>query len=141
MTYADIAYSKKLASLFHESEWWWSTTDYNDKHGLPVKVINKNNKKALFKGCIRKYYPALTTDMLLERLPDIISNMISCKYGSFIIVKIKNIKNIDVWTVAYTQENDFGKWPLFKTDKSLPNALALMLIYLKDNDLLKEKNE
>jgi len=112
MIYASIEYSKKLAELFPESEWWYQI----GKRTKIITVMQSNFPD----NPMADYYPALTTDMLLERLP---------KYSLGYSIIIQYIGSC--WDVTYSNE-DIDSFE----DKSLPNALAKMLLWLKDNNLL-----
>jgi len=120
MTYASIEYSKKLADLFPESEWWYCFNAKENK--MALKDSKWKDVASRFKNW--SFYPALTTDMLLERLP-------------------KKIKEHNDLCICYDDNYSQGGWwvgyegktladELAASDKSLPNALAKCLIYLKD---------
>ena len=95
MKYADIEYSKKLADLFPESEWWWvaprkwSWCDYTDSEFRIHEqsfITHSDGKKI-----DHEHYPALTTDALLERLPKKLNN------GALVLSWTNNVE----WHVCY----------------------------------------
>ena len=116
--FADIEYSKKLVDLFPESEWWWCAgrknefSDYTNEFMKEPRKIDKDNLKEDLKyGWVR--IPALTTDMLLERLPD----------------RLTINRTVGLWQV----EGYKTHIPEIFMAEKLPNALAKMLIWLKEN--------
>jgi len=113
--FADLSYSKKLKDEFPDAEWWWS----NSRDRLQKEEFEIIKKGTVSWACRKEmggllFYPALTTDMLLERLPN----------------KVQILKWENEYIVSYDGNAKFIK------DKSLPNALAKMLIWLKENKLL-----
>jgi len=111
MIYADISYSKELKDLFPESEWWWVDSIIGGGWVTRKKFIANSYKDAL---------PALTTDMLLERLPK----------GTWLNI----FNHSDGWQVGYRR-----KIERVFIDKSLPNALCKLLLWLKKEGLLDDK--
>lgn len=112
MEYADIKYSKELKNEFPDAEMWYIKTKYQTYNILPKegRIIFKDD------------YPALTTDMLLTIFPDKV--YIVYWHGGCRV-------NCDGLPPKK------GRIQSFK-DKSLQNALAKMVIYLKKENLLKE---
>lgn len=130
MIYADIKYSKQLADLFPESEWWYHEFYGRQwKKSVEYELLDRRIENRYTTLPSRKYsiYPALTTDMLLERLPSTIENK------PFTLVINKGI-------VDYHASYPNIKGGVHFCDKSISNVLSKMLIYLKENDLLKEGN-
>ena len=74
--FASIEYSKELADLFPESEWWADMLE--DEHNYEEEfwiVVDSSRKQAIrlwYETSTESppLYPALTTDMLLERVTD-----------------------------------------------------------------------
>lgn len=126
MIYADIEYSKKLADEFPDSEWWWVPDMEGDKYWVVenIKYISMYKKEKL------EHYPALTTDVLLERLPYIIRNVQSPVSGFNNDYILGLHKRSEDWLISYGMAQEV-------IDKSLPNALALMTIWLKEKGELK----
>lgn len=126
--FADIEYSKQLKDEFPDSEWWWTNEychpSYISKNKIGKFRLKKGSeyKEIMFDG--GESYPALTTNMLLEKLPE-----------GWEIQTITGSDGIKRWFVH--------PQPKIKVrecfnDKKLPNTLAKMLIWLKGNKL--EKN-
>ena len=137
MIYADISYSKELKDEFPESEWWY-WVDPKDK----IRIVNRKPFSLELQnndyGYPVNYYPALHTDMLLERLPAKIAD----KEYKLTIDKNK-IANEDLgYRVFYILIGSVKK--KYKDrhfmDKSLPNALATMMVWLKTKGLLDERD-
>ena len=65
--FADIEHSKRLAHHFQDADWWWQEIPY-PKVSIIVGKENKEKPPIMDKGR-SSYYPAITTDMVLEKLP------------------------------------------------------------------------
>ena len=153
MIYADISYSKQLKDLFPESEWWWmhpwciTKKDFKDNKIKLIlnkaKPYRQNTLKWVVKSwseIVKPCYPALTTDMLLERLPRLFQRKythdgICTFYLTAGVGYDENDK--DIWSAYYmnTQYSDEftinAPSELYeRNDKSLPNALSKMLLWL-----------
>ena len=116
--FADIEYSKKLKDEFPESEWWYKKS----KDGLG-EWSEVSEGKTIDRMDMIHAYPALTTDMLLERLPRKIEE-------NFKLIIISEEKS---YSVSYCNLFCDDNRPYFQKtvdDKSLPNALAKMLIWI-----------
>ena len=126
MIYADIAHSKELKDLFPDAEWWWNRSKDAKCKDFSVDRLPPN------KGYDGHYnierYPALTTDMLLEILPEKLDQKPDYAKKRLCIDKIGK----DYRVLYYEIGVSF-------VDKTLPNALSLMVKYLRDNGLLKEE--
>jgi len=131
---ASISHSKELAELFPDAEYWWVSHSLScDPESREVWHITTKEIADHEVGSL----PCLSIPMLLEILP-----------MRVFIVKVEtgfqvyeNICKEYMAQIAYAQQGKpkFGKC---FTDKSLANALCLMIKYLRDNRLLKEeKNE
>jgi len=134
MIYADIEYSKQLAKEFPDSEWWW--VKYIEPiNGVNTQIdwyiVNQGRFNVINEGepCNFQSCPALTTDMLLEWLPKEID-----KNNWYHVLSIFCFP--DVFEVCYTNEDIVLNDETIE-DKSLPNALAKLLIWLKTEGLLK----
>lgn len=115
MIYADIEYSKKLKDYFKDSEWWWVSDIIKDK-----KFFYLTNNRHL---TCSEWYPALTTDMLLEIIRDK-DLKIQRVYNGY---EITCPSAIGICGVKYQTPRD----------KSLPNALSAMTLWLIENNLLE----
>ncbi len=129
MIYADIKYSKELKDWFPDAEWWWFGFGKRDK----AYEIISNDKRLCIETEHHSLYPALTTDMLLERLP------LKYKKGWITVQRYKQGDKIEYlcgyWCTGITASL-ISEVEVY--DKSLPTALAKMLIYLKKENLIKE---
>ena len=93
--------------------WWklWKDIPSDEGHYIIVPVVN-----ASFTD-----FPAPLSDEILEELPDRLDGgWLTCQ-------------KVDLWEVGYEKEPMGKSWE----DNSLPNALALMFIHLKSNNLLE----
>ena len=146
MKYANIKYSKELKDWFPESEWFVVKTPDGElhfklKHEAELMYLNAElaDAEGDTKICFYDWeiYPALTTDMLLERLPGHLKanykraepdgNVWDCGINT----KIEMLWE-EGWIVRYV--------PMIAVkDKSLPNALAKMLLWLINQGLIKEE--
>jgi len=121
--FADIKYSRKLAWLFPDAEWWWYKWNDN-KCRDDYSIVTKDNESMIYAKSIKAdiyIHPAITTDMALEVLP------ISTE-----IYKIRNgylVKN-DVRAINYEFE-----------DKPLKNALCQMILYLVEEGVIKNVSD
>jgi len=139
MIYADIEYSKQLKDEFPDSELWHIYPCQS--HGM-IPWGNISDKEFADKWNQEYIYPALTTDMLLERLParlrleraDYWLSMAPIKDNSAYDVRYKGwVGGILPTSCEHRQWQDTHKW--FQETK-LCDALAKMLIWLKKEGLL-----
>lgn len=116
--FADLKYSKLLKDIFSESEWWWVYGKTQKKWFVSERIHSSRNEER---------YPALITDMLLERLPkgDGVMDNWHIFWGG----------NQEWACQGYFESKD--GYPHVFTDKKLCNALAKMLIYLNNEGLLE----
>lgn len=137
--FADIKYSKPLKDEFPESEWVY------------IELTNKEWAKRIIElnldfardGSIHErefgeiyakngdgiLYPAIHTDMVLERLPQNLKDKDSLPRKLYIA------KYVGIYEVSYPSIEII-------TDKSLPNALAKMLLWVRKdmkNEYTKSK--
>ena len=122
--FADIKWSKKLAHHFQDAEWYISPRTKRI-------VTRKSVKKVLV-----EYLPAVTTDMVLEKLPGEIEY--KKKIWHLRIEKLKNGFSIEY--IAYDNKGYFYVLPKPEKqlicDKKLPNVLCQMLEWLEKDGLL-----
>jgi len=119
--YADREYSEKLAELFPDAQMWWTK--------FP-KVYSQNEEEVIeWDYDLRKkigftvQYPAITIAMALDVLPEDLT--INDNWGHINISFDKEYG----WIVNY-QNRMPTIIPI--SDKSLPNALCLLIIKLKE---------
>ncbi len=128
---ADLSHSKKLieAGIKLETEFWWRSDG-----GKEWSLFNKENV-FISTSNLDYYieaYPAPLPCELMEKLPAIIKE----QEKEWWLTIQKVTKNY--YTVDYPEET-MKKTLLSGGDKTLANALADMLVYLKENKLLEEK--
>lgn len=118
--YADISHSRELGYLFPDAEWWWVRIDDNDlvvlhkDYDVPIKDYNYSTERI---------YPAITTDMCLEILPDNID-------GFYHELTIR--KQSPDYQVSYSKSR-------MEIDKSLPNALCKLIQLLVKEGIINDK--
>jgi len=133
--FADISYSKQLKDEFKDADWWWVTLydaidlwDATKEEREKLKATGYEVRLKEKVKCPEQSYPALTTDMVLERLPDYIKS----RGNMLTMVKADS----GLWWVNYP--NHAGEvtlpFPEF-TDKKLPNALCKLFLWLKQEKL------
>jgi len=132
--YASIEYSKDLAELFPDAEWWHCET------GSIVRKIHRLHNL--------HYNPAITIQMALDILPKFIKIPYKRDNGTIqeCILDLQITFNcgegcyVDYEDWSVLDESNGSNDPQIRssdiTDKSLPNALAKMLIYLRKEGLL-----
>ena len=143
MIYADITHSKELKDLFPDGEYRWVkyTTVINGINtNIDWYVVNQDEFNILDESepCNFQYMSALHTDMLLEILP----NYIKKKNIPYWLTIRKATMNYTIVYECSWSEWDKKGWPHLDNvcmDKSLPNALSKLVIYLKYNGLLDNK--
>ena len=117
----EIAKKLKEAGWKKETEFWWHET-------MKVELVDKVWYKGVKEDVGGRFFPAPITDEILEELPYEIK--IQDRFYWLCIEK-----EPDHYIVFYKDENkDISE---FREDKSLPNALAKMWLYLKSNNLLE----
>ena len=118
MKTTSLELSKKLAKYVKETEWW--VVRYNN-----IQTFRKAMKKHI-KGEYEKF-PASTTEELLELLPhEIYKN--NSSYSLFITKDYNG--NYEVFYEDCMFDDVLESF----TDKSLPEALGLMLLHLKEGE-------
>lgn len=128
--------SQKLKEILGDREpsWYWFEVQqgWSLFDGKYIRRRFKDNLKELISE--DSIYPAYLTDELLEILPKILQySEESFIYNAGLYVAYHNGHNR--WDVFYSDAN-------YKThDKSLPEALAKMIIYLHENKLYEFKKE
>jgi len=119
----EIAKELKEARWTKETEFWWLLGGYEGDSGNKYWVVNKKYLAVMTKKQVKlneglgyKCYPAPLATEILEELPDL---RISKGDNTYLVI------------------DDEGS--SLEVDKSLPNALAKMWLYLKKKGLLGGK--
>lgn len=121
----EIAKKLKDAGWKKETEFWWEHHFKEIDNGQGVtELISKIELNS--RSYVGEFYPAPISGEILEELPATIT-----KDGFSAILEIRIHNNTK--DVCYYHPHLF----FAETDKSLPNALAKMFIYLKSNNLLE----
>lgn len=134
--FADLTWSKKLAKYFPDAEWWW--VEWNKPHSIPGLSEKRDafhSNKTIEEVSI---YPALHTDMLLEKLPTKIHKH-KLEFWLSILKIDTPEENSDYYTVGYSADLIVGGLKILRSEnnKKLPNALSAMLYWLDQEGLVK----
>ena len=122
----DLAKRLKELDFKQESIFYWK--DYEERNsGKPQIVYGKDNSWY-------KFYSAYTVAELGEMLPTFIPGARATDYDDVYSLSISKTEGL-VWEISYCGSGDSGCLKIFNDD-NLVNAMAKMLIYLKENNLI-----
>jgi len=135
--WADISYSKDLAELFPDAEWWWCL--YSNKS---IKL----ERRPYNQGSLTFDYPAITIQMALDLIPDYTQKLGNLEIGKCetdhmtMKKKKQGWYNVSYWTwgIEYTKNGDSysrKESNHLQQDISLVNALCKMIQYLRKEAL------
>jgi len=126
--------AKKLKELGFEQEsyFWWQL--HNDKEYHLRDSESATGDEATF-SLHKEWCSAYTVAELGEMLPDRLDEKAQATdYETHYFFEIT--KDVKKWEVSYRGSGDSG-CKIFVGDENLSNAMAKVLIYLKDNNLIK----